>query len=484
MKRALTWVGTLLLLLVGIVLARTALFRSQQVQVQPAALVKVDSDAAVARFAGSLRFRTVSNQDPAQFDVAQFRGLHAYLAAQFPLVDARLQRETVSDYSLLYTWPGRDSQRRPVVLMAHLDVVPIEPGTEEKWAHPPFDGLIADGLVWGRGALDDKLGVLSILEAVETMLRDGFQPAATIYLAFGHDEEVGGPHGAVAIAALLQSRGVQAEMVLDEGGSLIRGILPGLSVTVACIGIAEKGRLSVELTAHVEGGHSSSPPEHTAVGLVSTAVHRLERQQMPAELKGPLRRFLDRIGPETSFPYRLALANLWLTRPLIERVLVHLPAANASLRTTTAATMISGGVKENVLPSSARAVVNFRILPGDSVATVLEHVRRVVDDPRIGVAALDGAQEPSPESPVDTPSFALLERTIRAVYPDAAVAPYLTIGGTDSRHYDKISANIYRFTPFVGDKDDLARIHGTNERAAVEYYIHAVQFFVELLRGI
>ncbi|HVM98270.1 MAG TPA: M20 family peptidase [Candidatus Acidoferrales bacterium] len=483
MTRLLRWVALLFLLLIVVVGVKTLLFRSRQVEVAPAKLAKLDSNAVAERFAAALRFRTVSNQDTSLTDTAQFRALHDYLTEKFPLVHSKLKRETVNDLSLLYTWPGRDSTRKPILLLSHIDVVPVEPGTEDRWEHPPFDGVIADGFIWGRGALDDKYGVLAILEAAEMLLRDGFQPAATIYFAFGHDEEVGGPNGASKIAELLASRGIHPEFVLDEGGSLIQGAVPGLGPPAALIGIAEKGSVSVELVAHVEGGHSSSPPEHTAVGVVSTAVHELERHPLPGSIKGALRLLLDRVGPEMSLPYRVAMANLWLTGPLVERLFSQQPAANASLRTTTAATMISGGVKENVLPASARAVVNFRILPGDTINSVVEHVRQVVNDPRVEIRALDGAREATEQSPIDTPSFLQLERTIRSVYPGTVVTPFLTIGGTDARHYENICRNVYRFTPIVGDRSDLARLHGTNERTSVAHYAQAIQFFVELIRS-
>ncbi|MBI3786379.1 MAG: M20 family peptidase [Deltaproteobacteria bacterium] len=484
MTRLLVWIAALLLSLAAVAGVKTLLFRSRQVEVPAAKLVAVDATAVAERFAAALRFRTISNQDSSLSDVGQFRALHDYLIEKFPLVHSNLKRQIVNDLSLLYTWPGRDAARKPILLLSHIDVVPVEPGTEGKWEHPPFDGIIADGFVWGRGALDDKFGVLSMLEAIESLLHAGFQPAATVYLAFGHDEELGGPNGATKIAALLTERGVHPDFVLDEGGSLIQGAVPGLTPPAALIGVAEKGSVSVELTAHVEGGHSSSPPQHTAIGVLSTAVHELERHPMPGGIKGTLRLLLDRVGPEMSFPYRLAMANLWLTAPLLDRVLSREAAGNASLRTTTAATMISGGVKENVLPSSARAVVNFRILPGDTIDGVVEHVRQVVSDPRVEVRTLEGAREATGQSPVDTPSFAQLERIIRGVYPGTVVAPFLTIGGTDSRHYSGICPNVYRFTPIVGERSDLARLHGTNERTSVAHYVQAIQFFVELLKNL
>ena len=297
------------------------------------------------------------------------------------------------------------------------------------------------------------------------------------------DEELGGDHGARELAAVLQARGVRPELVLDEGGAVTQGLLPGIAAPVAVIGIAEKGSVSLELTAHVEGGHSSAPPPHTAVGILSAAIAALEQNQMPMHLGGPTRHFFEYVGAEMPLSYRMALANLWLFQPVLDRYLVAVPAINATLRTTTAATMISGGVKENVLPASARAVVNFRILPGDTVASVIEHARHAVNDPRVDVQPLAGEREPSAESPVDVPAFATLQRSISQVFPGVIVSPYLTIGGTDARHYAGLSANIYRFTPITGDSTTLARIHGTDERLGVADYERSVRFYIQLIQN-
>jgi len=483
MKRIFALAAGALVVLLAVLLVRTLQFTSQQIRVQPAPPLALDGQGLAMRLAQGLQFQTVSHQDPAQLDHEQFLAFHRYLATQFPLLHSHLKYETVNDYSLLYTWEGSEPGRKPILLLAHMDVVPVEPGTEEKWSYPPFAGRIAAGYIWGRGALDDKCSVFAVLEAVETLLRAGFQPRVPVLLAFGHDEEIGGERGAQQIVALLQSRGVHAEFVLDEGGVLIQGMVPGMSAPVAAIGIAEKGSVSLELLVRAAGGHSSSPPPHTAVGIVSAAVERVETKPMPVALRGATLRFFESVGPEMPFPLRLVLANLWLFGGVVKHQLASTPATNATVRTTTAATMIDGGIKENVLPTTARAVVNFRILPGDTVDGVAEHVRRVVNDSQVEIRPLPGAREPTAESPVDTPSFAVLARTIREVFPDAVVAPYLTIGGTDARSYEPLTKAIYRFMPIKADASDLVRIHGTNERIAVENFEHAVQFFVQLLKN-
>ncbi len=385
MKRILVLVAAGVVVLAGIIVSRAVLLQSRQIDVAPAARETIDDAAAVRRFADALKIRTISYSIDVPPEAEAMREFHRYIEEHFPLVHQRLQRETVNDHSLLYTWRGRDPQRKPIIFMGHIDVVPVEPTTEGQWSHPPFEGRVAEGFIWGRGALDDKFGVMGILEAVEYLLAKGFQPEPTIYLAFGHDEELGGPRGAQETARLLASRGVQAEMVLDEGGSLVRGGIPGIEEPVACIGIAEKGYLSIELTARVTGGHSSSPPKHTAIGILSAAIEKLENNQMKPSLRGPVKEFIEHIGPEMPFGYRLLLANLWLLQPVLNSTFPSNPALNASIRTTTAVTIVQGGVKENVLPSSAVAIVNFRLLPGNTIADVVEHVRRETADPHIEV---------------------------------------------------------------------------------------------------
>jgi carboxypeptidase PM20D1 len=472
-----------LVALLAVMVVRAGTFASKQVRTEAPAPVEFDLTVAVERFAGALRFRTLSDLDPEVVDWEPFRDLDRYLVEQFPLVHENLRRETIGGHSLLYTWAGTDPALKPGLLLSHLDVVPVEPGTEDNWTHPPFGGVVADGFVWGRGAMDDKMGVLAILEATELLLADGFQPRRSFLFAFGHDEEVGGPNGATVVASTLAARGIEAEFVLDEGGSVVYGSVPGVDEHVALVGIAEKGYVSLALEVEVEGGHSSTPPEQTAVGLVSAAVARLESRQMPMSLRGPVRQTLDYLGPEMPFTHRLVVANLWLFRPVIERVASGVPALAATMRTTTAATMIEGGVKENVLPSSARAVLNFRILPGESVQDVMDHVRRGVADDRVRVEVIGVGREPTTESPLDVEGFALLQRTIGQVFPEAVVAPYLVLGGTDSRHYSDLTRNIYRFAPIVAGPTDLPRIHGTDERMSVENYGQAVEFFVGLLRN-
>jgi carboxypeptidase PM20D1 len=479
---AIALIMTGLMAVAAIVVARALTARSVQVIIEPVPRISIEA-GAINRLAGAIRLPTVSRTDGAHSDFAAIEGLHRHLGASFPGVHAALRREVVNGHSLLFTWDGRDPSAKPILLMAHMDVVPVEPGTDASWTHGPFSGDVSDGFIWGRGTLDDKVGVMAILEAVEILVKREFQPRQTILLAFGHDEEIGGQAGAGQIAALLKSRGLHTAYALDEGMMITRGVLPGLDRPAALIGIAEKGYASVELRAISPGGHSSMPPPQTAAGMVAAAVAALESHPMPAALDGPMAKLFDQLAPEMPFWSRLPLVNRWLFNGLIVRQLEKAPTTNATLRTTTAATIIEGGVKDNVLPANARAVVNFRIKPGDTVKDVLAHVRDVVTDRRVEIKLLppDGGQEPSRQSSASAAGYHTIEQTIRQVLPSTVVAPALVIGATDTRHYQDLADNVYRFLPFVLDLDDLRRIHGTDERISVAGYQDCVRFYVQLL---
>jgi carboxypeptidase PM20D1 len=481
MSRIFRVLGAALLSLIVLTATLTARYRSDMSAVPPAVAVPISSGAA-ERLAGAIRIQTISAEDPAAFDSAAFARLHAYLETAFPRVHAQLRRETVAQHSLLYAWHGADASLDPILLLGHLDVVPVEPSTDKTWQQEPFGGRIVDGAIWGRGAIDNKSAVVGILEAVEMLLAEGFRPQRTVYFAFGHDEEVGGAAGAKQIAALLQRRGVELEMVLDEGGVIGEGILPGMADPIALVGIAEKGFATIELLAQATGGHSSLPPRQSAAGILSTAIARLETEQMPARLDGPTRQLFERIGPRLPMPQRAVFANLWLTRPIVTRALEAAPTTNAMLRTTTAVTIVQAGTKDNVLPTTARAVVNFRIRPGDSVSSVVEHVRRTVNDKRVQIQLAGRfSAEPSAVSSSQSEAFRRLERAIRRVNADVVVAPYLVVVATDARHYSDLSRSVFRLLPVRLTARDLQRMHGIDERIGIREYEAAVRTYRQLL---
>lgn len=473
----------LLLVVIAVMTVRTMRFVPYPDAARATEALPAQNDSLLAaHLAGAIRIPTVSYQDSSP-QVVQLRALHAYLAKTFPRTHAALSHEVVGDASLLFRWAGTDSALDPVVMMAHLDVVPVEPGTDSAWTHPPFSGDIADGFVWGRGTLDDKVGVLSTLEAVEALVTRGVRPVRTVYLAFGDDEEVAG-HGAADIVELLRSRGVHPLVAIDEGSAIVHRIVPGIDRPVALIGIAEKGHMSVELTVHAEGGHSSMPPPQTAVGVLAQAIDRLETHPLPPRLDGPTAAMFDHLGREMPFGARVAMANLWLTKSRVLRSLAASPTTDASIRTTTAPTMIRGSPKENLLPIKAQAIVNFRIISGETPESVLAHVHDVVDDPRVSITLSGQPTPPSPVSSTTSDTYQTLESAIRAFEPNAIVSPSLVIGATDSRAYGGFARDVYRFLPVQLGPNDLDRIHGTNERIGVHDYGRAVAFMTNLIAAL
>ncbi|MCS7176921.1 MAG: M20 family peptidase [Candidatus Kapabacteria bacterium] len=479
---AVALLGAAFLVLFGVMLYRTVRLETgaevAPLEVPP---LDIDSAGAVARFAEALRYRTISHQDTAQVEVAEFERFHRFLQASFPEVHRRLQWETVGGYSLLYRWPGRDPTRTAILLMGHMDVVPVEPGTEGKWRYPPFGGVVAEGYIWGRGAIDDKLTVMGILEAAEALLRQGFQPSRDIYFAFGHDEEVGGARGAQQIVALLQRRGVRLEWVWDEGGAVTVGMLPGVERPLGMIGIAEKGYAMLELSAEGPGGHSSTPPSRSPLGMVAEAVAAIERSPLPARLEGAAVAMLEAVAPELPFWQRFMVANRWLFGAVLLRQLQQTPRGNATVRTTLAPTLFHAGIKENVIPSAVRAAVNVRLLPGDTPEEVVEHVRRIVPNRQVRVSVQKVLSLPSPVADVHSEGFRVLQGAVRSLFPEARAVPYLVLGATDSRHYVPLTPNIFRFLPVRLTPEEYQTFHGTNERLPIGELLRAIRFYATVL---
>ncbi len=485
MKKTLKYLALILIILVFLSILRTFFWTTAsfpEAMPTESGELGIDPEAVAGRLAEALRFKTISEQDTAAIDYAEFDSLHAFLRRAFPRVHAGLELRQFGK-SLLFIWQSENTALKPFAFLAHQDVVPVIPGTERDWPHPPFAGIISEGYIHGRGALDDKASMMAILEAAELLLARGFTPARTLYFIFGQDEEIGGRRGAARIARHLQEQGIEFDMVLDEGGAIAEGILPGVDTPIALVGIAEKGYFTIELKVRAEGGHSSVPPKHTAIGILSRAISRLEGNPFPADLRYSTQ-MIRGLGDKAPFVQRLLFANQWLFAPLLKKVMSDKPSSNASIRTTTAVTMISGGVKENVLPIEATAVVNFRILPGETRKSVIARVRRIIDDSRVEIRKLGGS-DPSPVSRTDSPAFALLQRTIRESMPlpGLAISPYLVMAGTDAKHFSKLSENVYRFIPLHLQQKDMKRIHGTGERIEVENYARIVAFYLRLFQN-
>jgi carboxypeptidase PM20D1 len=482
------WVGAVVAavaVLAAVLAFNAARFGSRQIEVARNDESVPDAAAAAQRLAQAVRFQTLSHQDPAKFSRGEFERFHSFLAHSFPRMQAALKPQRINGYSLIYQWPGTDASAKPALVMAHQDVVPVDPVSADKWLQPPFGGAIADGFIWGRGTLDDKGAVMALHEAAEALLAQGFRPKRTLYFAFGHDEEVGGREGSAKIAEWLLSQGIRLESVLDEGQVVTQGIVPGFDQPVALIGIAEKGYLSLELLVEAEGGHSSMPPAHTAVGILSAAIARLEDHQFPTTIPDPVRSQFAFLGPEQGWFRRVVFSNLWLFAPLVKAQMEKMPSTSAMLRTTIAPTMLEGSIKENVLPMRARGVVNLRLLPGMSSDEAIRRVIDIVGDARVKIAATGTSRsEPSPVSSPDSDAFRKLHRAVKATFPEAIVAPSLVLGATDTRHFLAVSDNLFRFLPARLSREDLQRYHGVNERVGVDNYGEFVRFYLRYLREV
>jgi len=426
------------------------------------------------RLGSAVRFKTISYQDHDQIDYSEFAAFHQFMRDSFPRVFAALEVETINGYSLLLRWPGSDGALPPVLFTAHMDVVPVEPGTEQDWQHPAFDGVVADGRIYGRGTLDDKVGVMGLLEAAEQLLAAGFSPARTIYFAFGHDEEISGRQGAKAIAARMRELGLHFSWMVDEGGMLVSDNPLLAGKTMAMVNIAEKGYLTLTLRTTGEGGHSSNPPAVSSIGRLANALARIEAKPFPPRLVEPVEAMLETLAPHMEQPERLVFENLWLTDGLVAGNMAKERTTAPFVRTTTALTMFNGGVKENVVPQRAEARVNFRLLPGDTPASVVDYIAGVVDDPLVEISY--GAwDEMPPVAEYPGSGYGVIQAAIESVYPDAVVVPSMLMAVTDTRHYIDLVDNQYRFHGVKMATSQATSIHGTDEYVDVDSYEKSIE---------
>lgn len=480
MKKILLFLVTLLVVLAAILFYRAnTTFENKQFQVTESLTpITLDESAVINRFSQALQIPTISYDDTSKLDHAAFQTFHQHLAQSFPLVHAQAQLTKFAEYSMVFYLKGQNPKLKPALFMGHMDVVPVDPQTKEQWLQPPFGGKVVDGVIWGRGTIDDKISVLALMESMEAYLSQGKVSQRDIYFAFGHDEEVGG-EGAKAIAKHFSEQDIEFEFILDEGGVITDGIIPGTTQPIALVGVAEKGFVNFRLTVKGEGGHSSQPPAHTAAGILAQAIVNVENNPFAARLEF-FDLMFDNIGYSMPLAQRLPLANLWLLEPIVLNTLLQSPSSAASARTTTAVTMLQGSTKSNVLPTIASAVVNFRILPGDTVASIQAQLEKVIDDPRVTLTT-ELANEASAVSPTENIGFKLIESSIRRLDDNVLVTPYLVLGATDSRHFQALSKHIYRFMMVSLNPDSLKQFHGLNEQISVQDYLNAIQFYYAML---
>lgn len=428
----------------------------------------------------AIKCKTISHSDYSKFDFKEFEKFNELLKYKFPNVYREMNLEIINGYSLLFKWNGLNEKLKPGLFMAHIDVVPIEKGTEDHWDFPPFSGEVADGYVWGRGTMDIKLQIITMLEACETMIENGEKPNRTLYFAFGHDEETDGSNGARKVVEKLVSDGITLEFVNDEGGCINKGIFSSVDKPIAFIGIAEKGYLNLKVEIKGKGGHASTPPANSSLGLAAKAICRIEKKQMKLRLTEPAEKMILALARHMGIASKLIIANLWLFKPLFIKIFTTAgTTGEALLRTTIAPTMAEGSMEPNVLPQISSFTVNCRILQGETHKDVIKHIEKACKGMEYNIKILRH-EEPSALSDPNSEIFNKMAGAVRGIANEAAIIPYLMVAGTDSIKYECICNNILRFSPFSIDMDDMKRMHGTNERISLKNIEQCVNFYLAL----
>lgn len=443
-------------------------------------LLDYSDSSGFLRFSESLKFRVIGNDDGTMDENSQqqLMKLHAWMRVKYPLLSARADWKIIGDGSVLITLLGKKPNLEAAMFLGHMDVVPVEDSA--MWKYPPFAGQIVGDTLWGRGALDDKNAVISLLEAAEKLIAIGKQPQRNILLAFGHDEETGGKSGAAEIAAYLKQSGTKIGFISDEGFGIMEGIVPGLKQPAAIIGLAEKGYLTLKLKASVAGGHSAWPKQKNTVAELSAALNRLDNFQFSSRLDGPVSGLFENAAPYMNFGYKFLFSNLWITKPLLKMVLEGGEKTAATIRTTHVTTIVRAGEKENVVPPFAEAIVNFRILPGNNIQEIIDQVTRVIDNDNITITKIGDSYEASPISPNSGLGYDEITATLKDVIPDAVPMPGLVITGTDCKNYTGVCNRIYRFVPYRFNNNNLSGIHGKNEHVSRQSFYEATTFYLNL----
>ena len=466
---------------IAIILLRTMLFTPPEIATEDRVIIDVDAATVARHLSEAVQFQTISPPKPEQRNFAVFDNFLAWAQQTYPELHA-LEKTMVKEHTLLLKWPGRNSTLKPILLAAHYDVVPVVPGTEDRWTHPPFAGIIDDGFVWGRGALDDKSGVVVMMEAATLLLRQGFIPERTVYFSFDHDEEIGGIEGALGVTKLFKEQGIQLAWSIDEGSFILNDMYPGMDMPVASINVAEKGYLTLDLTANGDSGHSSMPTKDASIFLLAEAINRLRETPLPGGLEGISLEAMDTIARYSTFSRRLFFANRWLFQGMIENELSGAGATNAMLRTTTAPTLLSAGIKDNILPGTAMATVNFRLHPRDTIEGVIQTVTTIINDDRIEIKQRETGSLPSKVSSTDGMGFDIIATVSRQMFGPLIAIPGITGGGTNSSHYELVADDSYRINLLSLGPADIAGFHGTNERISIENLKEGTAAYAQLIK--
>ena len=465
------------LLLLAVIIIRTVRFTPKPQPKLSDEEVTFDKDAAVSALQQLVRCKTVSYNDHSLEDDGEFRKLIDMLPKLYPNVFKACTFRELPDRALLFHWKGKSSHEA-AVMMAHYDVVPVN---EENWEKPPFEGIIEDGILWGRGTLDTKVTFNGVLSAADHLIGKGFQPEQDIYFAFSGGEEVNGK-GAPNIVQYFEDSGIKLSMVVDEGGAVVENVFPGVKIPCGLIGIAEKGMMNVQYRTISNGGHASAPKPHTPVGVLAAACKNVEDHPFKAHIEGPAAQMFDTLGRYSTPLYRMIFANLWCFGWVIDLLGKKSGGEiNALIRTTSAFTQMMGSSARNVIPPEAKMVANMRLNPADSVASALEYLKKTVKNPNVEITVLESF-EPSPVSETDCPAWDKVAYAVANTWKGCVVTPYLMVQCSDSRHYGRLSNHVYRFSAMDMTAEERASIHGNNERIRAASVAKAVEFYIRLMK--
>jgi carboxypeptidase PM20D1 len=482
LKKILPFVIFIMLVFSAVVLYKTISLKTKQISVEEIEERKI-KESAIQHLAEAVRINTVAETKYSEIDSASFDQFLRLLESSYPAVEERLEKRIFNQFSSLYKWPGRTEQLKPILLLAHIDVFPVPQGQILEWNVPPFSGEITSGALWGRGTLHGKVAVVGILEAIETLLKEGFAPERTIYLALGHDKTTGGLLGAKAMASHLQAVGIEPGLVIDEGYSISRGLVPGILTDVARIGISETGFASFEL--RIDRGKASSSELQQMLTTVARdrAIDRLRDNPMPPQITSSVKQFLDFAGPEMRFRTKMLYANKYLFRSAIISIFQESVSASGKVQTGMVPSLLDMGIIEHMDSTAAFATINYRILPGSSIEDVKKKVTETINDERLRVSLMPLSGNPIMTSPVDGWEYRFINQSIREIFPYVICLPDLYTSVTDSRYFNETCNYIYRFSPVRLNPENNQSIHGVNEHIPIEEFNEVVRFYIRLIEN-